>query len=156
MIELDIPGFGHIKIKYFVMDYNGTLAIDGKLKKDIIPILNKLSERVEIHIVTADTFGKARKELKDIDCKLTVLPEDNQIEKKVEYIRELGKENCVAFGNGRNDSLMLKEAKIGIALIQEEGGAIETILNSNLIFKDIRDALMLFSEEKRLIASLRS
>ena len=156
MIELDIPGFGHIEIKYFVMDYNGTLAIDGKLKKDIIPILNKLSERVELHIVTADTFGKAKKELENIDCKLTLLPEDNQIEKKAEYIRKLGKENCVAFGNGRNDSLMLKEAKIGIALIQDEGGATESILNSDMLFKDINDALMLFLEEKRLIASLRS
>ncbi len=156
MIELDIPGFGHIKIKYFVLDYNGTLATDGNLKKEIIPLLKKLSDKVEIHIITADTFGKARKELKDIDCKLKILPQANQIEKKAEYIRELGKENCVAFGNGRNDGLMLKEAKIGVSLIQDEGGATETILNSDLIFKDIRDALMLFSEEKRLIASLRS
>ena len=156
MIELNIPGFGHIKIKYFVMDYNGTLATDGKFKKDTIPLLKKLSDKVEIHIITADTYGKARKELKDINCKLTILPQSNQIEKKAEYIRKLGKESCVAFGNGRNDSLMLKEAKIGISLIQEEGGATETILNSDLIFKDIGDALILFLEEKRLIASLRS
>ncbi len=155
MIEINIPGFGKLKIKYFVMDYNGTLAIDGKLIKEIKKILNELSEKVEIHIITADTFGKAKKELEGVNCKLKILPENNQVDNKAKYINQLGKDYTVAFGNGRNDSMMLKEARLGIALIQDEGASTETLLNSDIVCKNIIDALNLFKNHKRLIATIR-
>jgi P-type E1-E2 ATPase len=153
---MEIPGFGELRIKYFVMDYNGTLAIDGKLSDETKVLLNKLSEKIEIHIITADTFGMAKKGLKGVKCKLTILSGENQAEKKGEYIKKLGKEFTIAFGNGRNDRFMVKEARLGIALLQEEGGAVETLLNSDIIIKDIIDGLSMFMNIKRVIATLRS
>ncbi len=41
--------------------------------------------------------------------------------------RELGLEQTVCIGNGRNDRLMLKAAALGLAVILEEGIAGETI-----------------------------
>ncbi len=156
MIEIKIPGSGILKIKYFVMDYNGTLATDGKLIAGLKEILNKLAEYVEIHIITADTFGKAREELKGVNCNLEILPSENQMEAKRDYVKKLGREFCVAFGNGKNDSLMVKEAKFGISILGEEGTYKDTLMNSNLFFKSIVDALRFFIEKKRLIATLRS
>ncbi len=156
MIELNIPDYGLLKIKYFVMDYNGTLALNGRLSSRVKELLNKLAKSVEIHIITADTFGKAKAELEGVKCTLKILPEENQREEKKKYIHQLGKDYCVAFGNGRNDALMMKSARLGIGIIGGEGAFTETILNSDLMFKSIEEALLSFVNTKRLIASLRS
>jgi len=62
----------------------------------------------------------------------------------------------VALGNGRNDRLMLREAALGIALIQREGGAAETIASADLLSTSVIEALDLLLHPQRLIASLRS
>ena len=38
MIEIDIPGWGELRLHFLVTDYNGTLACDGILEKDL-PLL---------------------------------------------------------------------------------------------------------------------
>ncbi len=30
MFELDVPGFASLDIRYLVLDYNGTLGLDGR------------------------------------------------------------------------------------------------------------------------------
>ena len=30
MIEIDIPGFGILRLEHLVLDYNGTIAVDGQ------------------------------------------------------------------------------------------------------------------------------
>ena len=32
MFEIDIPGFDQLHIEHVVMDYNGTLALDGHIQ----------------------------------------------------------------------------------------------------------------------------
>ena len=156
MIEIDIPGRGKLILKYLVMDYNGTLAIDGILIKGVKEKLLKLSNLLDIHVVTADTFGIAASQLEDLPCSLKILGKDNQRKTKEEYITELGSSSVVSIGNGRNDSLMLKTSALGIAVIQEEGTAIETLINADITAKDINDALNLLLHTKRVIATLRS
>ena len=120
MIEISIPGRGKLQCKYLVLDYNGTLAVDGRLIDGVKETLQYLSDNLEIHVLTADTFGKARSGLTGIDCKLSILPIDRQDIGKREYVTDLGAEFSVCIGNGRNDRLMLKEASLGIAVIQGE------------------------------------
>ena len=74
---------------------------------------------------------------------------------KAAYIDGLGKINCVAIGNGNNDSNMLQNAILGIAIIGNEGCATSTLLQSDISCSCIEDALMLLVNEKRLIATLR-
>ena len=31
MVVIDIPGFTKLQLKYMVLDYNGTLAVDGDM-----------------------------------------------------------------------------------------------------------------------------
>ena len=62
----------------------------------------------------------------------------------------------VAIGNGRNDGPMLKAAALGIALVQQEGGAVETLLSADIVSTSILDALDLLSHPQRLVATLRA
>ena len=138
------------------MDYNGTLAIDGVLLDGLASLLTNLADQVDLHVVTADTFGRAGSQLAGLPCLLTILPAGDQAQAKRAYVRELGSEQCVAIGNGRNDRLMLEEAVIGILLIQAEGAAIQALPGADIICHDAASALSLFIEPKRLVATLRS
>jgi soluble P-type ATPase len=35
MLEIDIPGFGPIKVRHLVSDFTGTLSVDGRLLPEI-------------------------------------------------------------------------------------------------------------------------
>lgn len=155
MINIAIPGAGELNLKYLVMDYNGTLAIDGKLIRGVKEGLEALSDKLDSFVVTADTFGKARSELRGLPCELTVLPEGAQDIGKLEYIKRLGCENTVCIGNGRNDRLMLKEAGLGIAVVLEEGAATETVLSADIVCTCVVSALNLLANPLRLVATLR-
>jgi len=155
MIEISIPGRGKLQCRYLVLDYNGTLAVDGLLIEGVRETLQQLSDTLEIHVLTADTFGKARSGLTGIDCKLSILPIDRQDIGKRGYVTDLGAEFSVCIGNGRNDRLMLKEASLGIAVIQEEGAAAETLLAADVVCSGIVSALELLSNPLRLVATLR-
>jgi soluble P-type ATPase len=155
MWTLQIPGWKKLQIEYLVFDYNGTLAVDGKKLPGVDSLLQELVHFFEIHVVTADTFGLAAKELENLPCTLKILPKENQAEAKQQYIQKLGAEKTVAIGNGRNDHLMLKEAALGIVLLQEEGAAYDTLAAADVVCREITDALQLFLNPKRLIATLR-
>lgn len=156
MIEISIPGRGKLQFKYLVLDYNGTLAVDGRLIEGVRETLQQLSDKLEIHVLTADTFGKARSGLTGIGCKLSILPMDRQDIGKREYVSNLGAEFSVCIGNGRNDRLMLKEASLGIAVVQGEGAAAETLLDADVVCSGIVSALELLTNPLRLVATLRT
>jgi soluble P-type ATPase len=58
MIELNIPGRGTLQLEYLVFDVNGTLALDGQLLDGMVRSLTRLKDRLQIHLITADTRGK--------------------------------------------------------------------------------------------------
>jgi soluble P-type ATPase len=155
MLEIAIPGSDTLHLDYLVADFNGTLACDGVLLPGARDALCRLAEKLAIHVVTADTFGCARKALAGIPCELVVLPSDNQDTAKLCYVENLGASNCVCIGNGRNDRLMLAAAALGIAVIQGEGVAAETLLAAKVAAPDINTALGLLLNPQRLAATLR-
>ncbi len=157
MIEISIPDFGNLRIRHLVLDYNGTLACDGKLLDGVKEELITLSKSLDIHVLTADTFGKAKAGLDGIPCELTILPEGAQDDKgKLDFITQLGASETACIGNGRNDRLMLEKSALGIAVILEEGAASLTLASADVVCKDIVAALKLFSHPLRLTATLRS
>ena len=156
MIEITIPGYGKLKFKHMVLDYNGTLAVDGELLPGVKDALRGLAKELQIHILTADTFGKVQSRVQDVPCELSILPVDNQDEGKLDYVKGLGAQHTVCIGNGRNDRLMLKEAALGIAVILEEGAAVETLGSADIVCTNILSALELLTHPLRLTATLRS
>ena len=156
MIEVKVPEYKTLKLNYMVLDYNGTLSCDGEVIPGVKKRLSTLSEQLSVHVITADTFGKVGSRLKDVPCEITVLPLENQDVAKLEYIEKLGADRTVCIGNGRNDRLMLKAAALGIAVVLEEGAAVETVMDADVVFTSINSALDLLSNPLRLTATLRS
>lgn len=155
MKTVEIPDFGRLEMAHLVCDYNGTLAVDGILLPGVAEAMNAL-EGIQVHVITADTFGLARKQLENTRCHLVIAPEENQAQWKLEYITTLGAETVVAVGNGRNDALMLERARLGIALLQREGAARETLMQADIVCSSALHALEYFTHPKRLVATLRS
>ena len=153
---IKIPGRETVEIKDVIFDYNGTIAIDGQLIEGVAESINKLSSDFNFHVITADTFGLADEELKDVNCTLIIVPEENQDLIKLEHLLKIGKETTLCAGNGRNDKLILKESVIGIAVIQDEGTSTNTLMASDIICKSIMDVFEFLKKPDRLKATLRN
>ena len=156
MVEVDIPGYGPLRLEHLVLDYNGTLAVDGEPLAGVKDALKNLAKSLEVHVLTADTFGKVQSRLEGLPCRLSVLPVENQDIGKLDYVKTLGAERTVCVGNGRNDRLMLKEAALGVAVILDEGVAVETLNSADVVCTSILSALELLTNPLRLTATLRS
>lgn len=155
VLHLEIPGFSTLALAHLVLDFNGTLALDGRLREGVSPRLQALADTLAIHVVTGDTHGTARDQLRGLPVALTVLGPDHQAEAKREHLRHLGPKACAALGNGRNDRLMLAEAALGIAVTGPEGTASEALHAAHLFVPDPCEALDLLAHPRRLVASLR-
>lgn len=156
MIELSIPGWGSpLRLEHLVMDVNGTLAIDGKLIEGLEPHITALKERIEIHLVTANTHGAQHLIDRALNLQAVCLAPGGEDEQKAAFIRRLGAEGVVAIGQGANDTLMLTEAALGICLMSHEGLATKALMAADLLVTDIFAALELLNKPLRIIATLR-
>ncbi|ADN08297.1 HAD family hydrolase [Sulfurimonas autotrophica] len=145
----------HTNIKYIVLDYNGTIAKDGVLKEELRSLLPLLAQKYTLHVITADTFGSVKNELKDFDLHVKVLQSENHTLEKEAYISGLDASECAAIGNGNNDMKMLQKAAIGICVMGDEGCSTKSLFASDIVCKSISEALELFIYPKRLRATLR-
>lgn len=156
MITLTIPGFETLNLSHLVMDFNGTLACDGCLLDGVAQRVRLLSRDLEVTVLTADTFGHAAEQLEDLPLSLHLLGDHRQDLAKQDQVLALGASGCIAIGNGKNDALMLKSAKLGIALLQEEGLCTACLAGADILCRDINSALDLLLNPRRMIATLRS
>jgi len=152
---IEIPNFKTLNIKHIVCDYNGTIAKDGMVLPEIKALFENLSKVYTLHVITADTFGSVHAQLEGYDVNIKVLTTDDHTAEKAAYISHLGEGTCVALGNGNNDAAMLSSASVGIAVMGDEGCAKDALISSDVICKNITEALFLILQSKRLIATLR-
>ena len=117
--------------------------------------LVRVASTLRVQIITGDTFGTARDEVRGLPVELAVVPAEGQAEAKLELIKRHGIDRVVAFGNGRNDRLILAEAALGIGVFGDEGIATEALLASDVVVRHIADAFDLLLEPQRLLATLR-
>lgn len=158
-ITIDIPGFGKVQINAILSDYTGTLAFSGKLVTGIKDRLLRLGHLVDIHIVTADSFGTAEEQLQGLPVALRRLEAKGEDVQKQRYALELNPCYVASFGNGNNDRLHLKVVKeaggLAVAIENGEGCAVEAILNANVFVVGAVNAFDLLLEPTRLRATLR-
>jgi soluble P-type ATPase len=155
MITIDIPGTKTLRLEHAVFDYNGTLACDGQLLPGVGAILMELSASLQLHVITADTFGSVGRALEGVPCQVVVIGPDGQDVAKRDYVRKIGPHRTASFGNGRNDCLMLRESVIGVAVISEEGAAAQTLAAADVVCHSATSALELLTNPLRLVATLR-
>ena len=155
MITVDAPGWGSFPIRHLLLDLNGTLALDGVFISGVEERILELSKKLDIHILTADTFGTAARICHGLPVTLHVIPERDQIQAKEKYLNGLPLKT-VAIGNGRNDMEMLAEAALGIAVMGPEGTSTEALRAADVVVMSINDALDVLLHPERLKATLRS
>ena len=155
MIELDIPGRGILQLRHLVLDVNGTIALDGQLLDGMKKRLSTLKDRLEIHLLTADTHGHQAEIDRQLGLQAVRIAPGDESARKAEYVRRLGAEGVAAIGQGANDAGMLAAAGLGICVLSPEGTAVESLLAADLVTPDISAALDLFDKPLRIVASLR-
>lgn len=155
LIELNIPGGRTIQLQHLVSDVNGTLAQDGHLIPGVAVALLALEDRMQLHLLTADTHGKQQAIDEQLGLQAVRIPKGDESQAKAAYVEKLGPEDVVALGQGNNDAGMLHKAAIGITVLSQEGLALRALQNADVLTTDILSALDLLEHPLRLIATLR-
>jgi len=155
-MNINVPGLGPIMTGNLVTDYTGTLSVSGRVIEGVSSRIKQISDSMEIYVLTADTFGTAASELRGLPVKTIRLKEGREDIQKEEFVKKLGPETVIAFGNGNNDRLMLRTAKIGIAIMEAEGCACSAIHDADIIVRNIIDAFDMLLEPMKIKATLRA
>ena len=71
-------------------------------------------------------------------------------------LKDLGKSMTLTVGNGINDRLMLKKAVLGIAVMQEEGLAVPTMIAADIVVPSVLNVFSFLENPDRLVATLRN
>ena len=153
MIEVEIPGLKKLTLAHLVLDFNGTMAIDGILIEGVEHALNNLAQHLSIHILTTDPPGLAQGQIKKIAGTLHVLSPAGLAMARQRFVGDLGAERVVCIGTGRNDQLMLRTAALGMEITKGEGLTNRTCLPATIPCSSILDALSLLQNPKRLMAT---
>ena len=156
MLNCTIPGGRTLQLAHLVLDYNGTIALDGRLLDGVAERLGRLAEFLEIHVLTADTHGTVKEKVRGFPCRLAVIGPDAQDQAKLAYIERLDSRLVAAIGNGRNDWLMLERAALGIAVVGGEGASSRALMAADLVCTGITDGLDVLLLPRRLQATLRN
>ena len=90
MIELNIPGRGNYQLEHLVCDVNGTLAVDGQLFDGLVRQLTDLRDRLELHLLTADTHGRQDIIDKQLNIQAVRVVPGKEAEQKAAYVERLG------------------------------------------------------------------
>lgn len=153
-MRIEIPGYERWELKYLVLDFNGTLATGGILLSSVVEPLRSLAQHLEIHVVTSDTYGTVAAQMRSVHARYQLV-EAATGRHKLAHVAAIGAERVVAIGNGCNDALMLRSARLGIAVIGAEGAAGAALQAADVVCNDIGDALGLLLDVRRLVAVLR-
>ena len=151
-MKIEIPGYKELNLRYLVLDYNGTIAMGGKIKESVKERIRKLAEEMDIIVLTADTYGTAKEACLDLPVKIQTFPNENALPAKMAVVEELGLDACVAIGN---DKLMLRASALAIAVIEQEGMCSRLLHEADVCTRSIEDALDLLLYPVRLVATLR-
>lgn len=154
-MKIEIPGYRTLILDYLVLDYNGTIAVDGGVPDDVRERLKQLTEQFNICVVTADTHGNARTACEGLPVKILTFPSADAAHAKKEIVEGLGPERCVCVGNGRNDVLMCRIAGLAVAVMDAEGMYGPLAAEADICVRSMQEGLDLLMKEKRLIATLR-
>lgn len=155
MIRIDVPGREIIEIEHVVLDYNGTIALDGQLIEGAAWRIRELCKSAHVYVLTADTYGTVRSQCDGLGAEVKTFPRVNAAECKEEIVRALGgKAACI--GNGFNDIKMFDIADLSIAIMDGEGVCAGLIAHSDVLVRSAEEGLDLLLKTDRLRATLRT
>ena len=96
---IEIPGYKTLDLDYLVLDYNGTIAVDGLIPPAIKERLLLLGDSFKIYVLTADTHGTAAAMCNGLPLEIMTFPSGSAMDEKLRILSSLGTEHCIAIGN---------------------------------------------------------
>lgn len=156
MLELNIPGYGALALEHLVLDVNGTIAAGGELLPGVAEGLAALEGVLKPVAITADTQGTAASLGERLGIEVQVIASGWEAGDKLALVQDLGADSVVAIGNGANDALVLKSCAVGICVLGPEGAARAALEAADVVAPSIEAALLLLTDPRRLMATLRT
>lgn len=149
-----IPGTGDVELTTIILDLNGTVTVGGKIVEGVHERIRKLKDLgFTIIFLTGNTRNNADELAKELGIEWIFA--DTAVEKK-RAAETFDVDTLVSIGNGHIDEQLMKLARLRIVTLQAEGVHVQTLLHSDIVVPHINDALDLFIDPQRLIATLRS
>ncbi|NJE76041.1 HAD family hydrolase [Thermococcus sp. ES12] len=145
-----IPNYGEIRAQTVLFDLNGTLGESGRVDEETKHLLERLADKYTVVVLSADTFGTLEEEFRGLPVRIERVSSGAE---KDEIAR--GYEPYIAVGNGNNDVAMLEGAELAFCVVGPEGATIDALLASDVVVKDVKDAIAMLLDERKLIATLR-
>ena len=155
MIEIFIPGYADLNLRYLVTDVNGTLAVDGRLLPGVAKRLQELQHHLEVFMLTANTHGRQAEIDAALGMQATIIQPGDEAGQKARFVEQLGSRYVVSLGQGANDAAMLRASALGICVLSPEGLSLQTLQAADLLMPDTLSALDALLHPNRLRASLR-
>ncbi|MBO8172222.1 MAG: ATPase P [Bacillaceae bacterium] len=155
MLTINIPGRQTFHFEHLVLDFNGTIAVDGRIQDGVRERLQELQSDLNIYVLTADTNGSVEKECRGLPVSVHVIGKGDQAGEKKRFVEALGSGGIIAIGNGSNDEDMFRTADLAIAVLGTEGCALASMLAGDIVVTRIEDGLDLLLKPHRLQATLR-
>ena len=156
MLIYKIPGRENIEIENIVLDYNGTIAVDGNILEGVKELFLELENHVNMYVLTADTYGTVVEQCSNIGGKVLTFPKENAGESKRDIVKKLGGGNTMCVGNGFNDIPMFKESILSIAVIEGEGASGKLLSYADIVTRSIIETLEIILSENKIKATLRN
>jgi P-type E1-E2 ATPase len=151
-LVVPIPEGPTLELEHLVLDVNGTLTDRGELLDGVSERLGRLRERLELQLVSGDTFGT----LDEVSRTLGLTPRRVTTgAEKAEIVRNLGAPHCAVIGNGANDVFALEAAALGIAVVGPEGASGAAVRAADVVCRSVVEALDLLLDPQVLGATLR-
>ncbi len=150
-MDVHIPNRGALSIRHVVLDFNGTLAVDGVVEDTTTQLVQTLCAQYHVVLATADTFGTAGSFAGQLGIEWQRVQTG---EDKKAIVQSLGAA-VAAVGNGANDVPMFRAADLAIAVLGAEGLDVVAIREADVVAPSIERALELLLYPQRLVATLR-
>ena len=155
MLTIPIPGREPLVLDHLVLDYNGTIALDGQIIPGIAQRLEQLSQVLSISVITADTHGTAARRCEGLPLQVLTYPTTEVGAIKAARVRSL-EGGVVTIGNGFNDIPMSDAADLSVCVMGPEGCCGKLVSHCDILVTSIHDALDLLLKPDRIRATLRT
>lgn len=155
MITILRAGHEPLEIDSILIDFEGTLALDGRVHPKVKDKLNLLAKRARIHILTEEKKEKVEEVLRKVKAEIVYLSPGEGSREKSRCLEQAGPSRTVAIGNGVDDGEILEKAALGLAVLSREGTAASTAMKADLLFPAILDALDFLLKPLRQKATLK-
>ena len=142
-------------LRHLLLDFNGTIAEDGRLAEGVAERLEVLSRSLSIYVVTADTHGTAAAACAGLPVEVLTYPTTDVGAIKRQVAERLG-DGVACMGNGYNDLQMAEACALSVCILGREGCCGALLGKSDVVVTSITDGLDLLLKPDRLLATLRT